>query len=206
MKIVYESYKHLKYAISYPDTYREGDKYPIIFYTHGAGSRGESLELLNIDSIIKNNPSVESFIIVAPQCYADTWFEIFEQLIDFCVYVYAQPFTDKTRFYSCGVSMGGYTAYQLMMSRPQLFAAGIVCCGGGMYWNSARLRDIPLIAAHGAQDTVVLPCESEHMVKYINLNGGNAELKIYDECAHNCWDNVFTDKKYFDWLLSHRRR
>ena len=202
MKIQQAEYKKLKYVISYPDTYKNDEKYPVIFHTHGAGSRGTNLSTLNIDVPIRNNPSAEDFIIVSPQCYADTWFEIFEQLIEFCEYIYDQPFTDKTRFYSSGISMGGYTAYQLMMSRANLFSAGIVCCGGGMYWNASRLKNIPLRVFHGEQDKTVLPCESENMAKHINALGGNATLTVYPECAHNCWDNVFTNKENFDWLLS----
>ena len=106
MKIMQGVYKKLKYVISYPDNYREEEKYPVIFHTHGSGSRGADLSKLNIDVPIRNNPSANNFIIVAPQCYADTWFEIFEQLIKFCEYIYEQPFTDKTKFYSSGRMMG----------------------------------------------------------------------------------------------------
>ena len=202
MKIQQAEYKKLKYIISYPDTYENGEKYPVIFHTHGAGSRGTDLSTLNIDVPVRNNPSAEEFIIVSPQCYADTWFEIFEQLIEFCEYIYEQPYTDQTRFYSTGISMGGYTAYQLMMSRPNLFSAGIVCCGGGMYWNAGRLKDIPLRIFHGEKDKVVLPCESKNMAEHINANGGSAQLTLYPECDHNCWDKVYTNKENFDWLLS----
>lgn len=205
MKIHQSEYKKLKYVISYPNGYKAEEKYPVIFHTNGAGSRGADIKMLNIDVPIRNNPSADDFIIVAPQCYADTWFEIFEQLIDFCEYIYNQPFTDKTRFYASGISMGGYAAYQLMMSRPNLFSAGIVCCGGGMYWNAGRLKDIPLRIFHGVQDKTVLPCESEHMSERINECGGNAILTLYPECDHNCWDKVYTNKENFDWLLSQRK-
>lgn len=202
MKISWTSYKKLKYVISYPNNYSADKKYPVIFHTHGAGSRGTDLSSLNVDVPILNNPSAEDFIIVAPQCYTDTWFDIFEQLIDFCEYIYGQSYTDKTRFYSSGISMGGYAAYQLMMSRPKLFSAGLICCGGGMYWNAGRLIDIPLRIFHGAQNTTVLPCESEHMTERINQYGGSAKLTIYPDCTHNCWDKVYTNKENFDWLLS----
>lgn len=203
MKIVSSKFKNLQYVVSYPDVFKKKEKYPVIFHTHGAGSRGTDLNILNIDVPIKNNPAAEDFIIVAPQCYADTWFEIFEQLIEFCEYVYNQDYTDKTRFYSTGISMGGYAAYQLMMSRPELFTAGLVCCGGGMYWNAMRLKDIPLRIFHGAHDTTVLPCESENMAERINQAGGKAALTVYIECEHNCWDKVFTNKENFEWLLAH---
>ena len=202
MRLLREKLKNRHYIISYPNGYEDGKEYPVIFHTHGAGSRGTDLDKLNIAVPIYNNPSAEDFIIVSPQCYADTWFEIFEQLIEFCEYIYEQPFADKTRFYSSGISMGGYTAYQLMMSRPKLFAAGIVCCGGGMYWNASRLKDIPLRIFHGEKDVVVLPCESENMARRINVLGGNVTLTLYPECDHNCWDKVYTNKENFDWLLS----
>jgi predicted peptidase len=198
-------FKKLKCVISYPNDYKGSEKYPVIFYTHGAGSRGNDLSLLNIDVPIRKNVSANDFIIVVPQCYANTWFEIFEQLIEFCEFVYNQPFTDKSRFYASGVSMGGYAIYQLIMSRQKLFTAGIVCCGGGMYWNAGLLKDIPLRIFHGLQDKVVLPCESKNMAKKINQFGGKAELVLYPQCEHNCWDKVFTNKENFEWLLSQRK-
>lgn len=205
MKLLCQKYKRLQYLISFPNGYIEGKSYPVIFHTHGAGSRGNDLAALNVTAVMHDNPEADKFIIVAPQCYADTWFEIFEQLIEFCEYIYAQPFTDKTRFYSSGISMGGYAAYQLMMSRPHLFAAGIVCCGGGMYWNASRLKEIPLRVFHGEQDLVVLPRESEIMVEKINQSGGNATLKTYPECDHNCWDKVYANIENYTWLLSQRK-
>jgi predicted peptidase len=77
MKIITRQFKKLQYVISYPNNYIENKRYPVIFHTHGAGSRGTDLSALNIDVPIRNNPSAEDFIIVAPQCYVDTWFEIF---------------------------------------------------------------------------------------------------------------------------------
>ena len=205
MKVTASGYKKLKYLISYPNDYEAGKIYPVIFHTHGAGSRGTDLSKLGINHIITNNPSADDFIIVVPQCYADTWFEIFQELIEFCEYIYEQPFTDKTRFYSSGTSMGGYAAYQLMMSRPNLFAAGFVGCGGGMYWNAGRLKDIPIMIFHGEKDTIVLPCESKNMADRINRCGGKAILTLYPECDHDCWTKAYSDKRHFDWLLSNRR-
>ncbi|GHT98182.1 hypothetical protein FACS1894142_4170 [Spirochaetia bacterium] len=78
-------------------------------------------------------------VIAAPQCYADTWFEIFEQLLEFVDYVTLLPFIDRSRIYLSGISMGGYAAWQLGMARPYLFAAAVICCGGGLYWNAGKL-------------------------------------------------------------------
>ena len=205
MKIKKERFKKLDYVLAFPDGYKEGVRYPVLFDTHGAGGRGTDINALDTTVLIDRNPCRESFVIVMPQCYADTWFEIFEQLIEFCEHIYNMPFTDKSCFYCSGTSMGGYTAYQLMMSRPELFAAGLVCCGGGMYWNAGRLKKIPLRIFHGGKDDVVYPRESEIMAERINAWGGNATLKIYPELGHNCWDATFSDPDNYEFLLSNKK-
>ena len=40
------------------------------------------------------------------------------------------------------------------------------------------------------------------MAKAVNLKGGRAELILFPELAHNCWDAVYTDESNFDWFLS----
>ena len=208
MKLQEKSFKNLKYCLWLPENFNAKKKYPVIFFTHGAGSRGNDLNKLE-----QNHPVLqrilgyaEEAVICAPQCAKDTWFDVFESLIALTEFIHGRAYADKKKFYGIGASMGGYAMIQLMQSRPQLFTAGIICCGGGMYWNAGRLKDIPLRIFHGKQDTVVLPCESEHMSERINECGGNATLTLYPECAHNCWDKVFTNKENFDWLLSHARK
>lgn len=34
------------------------------------------------------------------------------------------------------------------------------------------------------------------------MHGGHAELILFPELAHNCWDTVYSSEKNFDWLLS----
>ena len=69
---------------------------------------------------------------------------------------------DKSRVYVVGASMGGYATWQLAMSRPELFAAIIPICGGGMYWNAGRLIHMGVWVFHGEEDITVLPQESKN--------------------------------------------
>lgn len=39
-------------------------------------------------------------------------------------------------------------------------------------------------------------------VKAVNLAGWHAELILYPELAHNCWDAVYTDESNYDWMVS----
>lgn len=48
-------------------------------------------------------------------------------------------FADSERIYGIGASMSGYGIRQLAMSCPDIFAAIVPICGGGMYRNAERL-------------------------------------------------------------------
>lgn len=198
----------LRYTIRYPETYREGQKYPVILFLHGAGTRSSDLAVLN------NNPYFTitgkhadfPFITVAPQCPAEhTWFDLFEQLKALAEKTAAEPFADRDRLYLVGASMGGYATWQLAMSLPHLFAAIVPICGGGMYWNAARLKSVPVWAFHGAKDETVLPEESEKMVEAVNRRGGTAKLTVYPENAHDAWSDTYENPAVFAWLLEHTK-
>ncbi|MBQ3506514.1 MAG: hypothetical protein IJA89_07075, partial [Clostridia bacterium] len=97
---------------------------------------------------------------------------------------------------------GGYTTWQMAMTHPEWFAAIVPICGGGMYWNAARLKDMGVWAFHGADDKTVLPEESEKMVNRVNVCGGNAKLTVYEGVAHNAWTPAFQTKELWDWLFT----
>ena len=186
----------------FPSGFDENKKYPVIFHVHGAGSRGNDVSVLNAQAIL--NKAKESddfpFVVILPQCYLDTWFDLFERLKDAVILATNLPFADKNKFYLSGVSMGGYAAWQLLTSMPQTFAAAIICCGGGMYWNAARIKT-PVWAFHGTDDMTVLFEESVKMVEAVNRNGGKAKLTTFDKVAHNCWDLAYSRNDVYEWLL-----
>ncbi len=201
------TYKKLGYVTRYPESFDENEKYPLVFYIHGAGGRGTDITKISTHSCFSDTePYLKGAVTVAPQCYADTWFDIFEQLIDFVESEINKHYIDKERVYLIGASMGGYTAWQLAMSRPELFAAIIPICGGGMYWNAGRLKNTAVWAFHGEIDGTVKCEESRKMVDKINEVGGNAKLTVYPDTNHNSWTPTLTDPKVLEWLLSQKNR
>ena len=115
-------------------------------------------------------------------------------------------YVDRERIYLMGSSMGGYGAWQLAMSRPEIFAAVAPICGGGMYWNAGRLKNTPVWAFHGDSDCIVLPEESRKMVDAVNKCGGKAYLTIYENTAHNAWTPTFKDPEVWKWMLSNKNQ
>ena len=74
-----------------------------------------------------------------------------------------------------------------------------------MYWNSGRLKDMPVWAFHGEKDPVVLCDESRHMVEGINRRGGKAKLTVYPDLEHNSWDATYSNPETWEWLFVQKR-
>lgn len=196
-------FEQMQYVVNFPNHYIEGKKYPVILFLHGAGSRGN-----DINKIINNPYFTEAagkpdfpFISVVPQCHENTWFDVFQTLKKLVCHVSCAEYTDPTRIYIMGVSMGGYATWQLAMSMPEYFAAIVPMCGGGMSWNADRLKNVPVWAFHGKKDIWVYPEESDRMVKAVNKCGGNARLTIYPEAGHDAWTSTYRTPEVFEWLL-----
>lgn len=197
----------LKCVIGYPAAYEKGHKYPVIIFLHGAGSRGEDVEILKNNPYFKIISQYENFpfISIAPQCSKNTWFDQFEALQRMTEEITTYEFADSAKIYLMGASMGGYAVWQLAMSMPEMFAAIVPICGGGMYWNAARLANVPIWAFHGALDKTVLVEESIKMVEEVNKNKGRAKLTVYPENGHDAWSNTYANFEVFQWLLTHKK-
>ena len=205
MSIKTNVFEGIQYAVRYPNGYTEGEKYPVILFLHGAGSRGEDISNVTTHSFLHRPDKWPDFkfIIVAPLCHENTWFDLFERLKRFSYFIAGQDWADASRFYLTGNSMGGYGTWQLAMSMPELFAAIAPLCGGGMYWNAGRLANVPVWAFHGARDKSVFMEESVKMVNAVNKRGGNARLTIYPENGHNCWTDTYGNPALYEWFLTH---
>ena len=205
MNVKADIFEGMQYAVRFPENYNEGEQYPILFFLHGAGTRGNDINNILTHSFLRRPEKWQDFkfIIVAPLCHNNTWFDHFETLKRFALFIAEQPYADKSRIYLTGNSMGGYGTWQLAMSMPELFAAIAPLCGGGMYWNAGRLANVPVWAFHGARDKSVFVEESIKMVNAVNKRGGNARLTIYPENGHNCWSDTYANPALYTWFLTH---
>ena len=199
-------FENMQYVIRYPKNHVEGEKYPVLLFLHGAGTRGTDIQLLHNNAFFNLTAEHKDFpfICVAPLCHENTWFDLFQNLKSFVGHILTMPCTDPERLYLIGNSMGGYATWALAMSMPEYFAAIVPICGGGMYWNAARLVNTPVWAFHGGKDNVVFVEESVKLVDAVNANGGNAKLTIYPEHMHDSWSDTYKNEQVFQWLLSHK--
>lgn len=197
-------FENMKYLLSYPEDFSSDKKYPLIIYLHGAGSRGETTKTLrgNAPMARLTAHQTRGYILLAPLCSVNNWNENMSTLIALVDHIRQQEYIDIKRVYLTGNSMGGYGTWELAAQRPDWFAAAMPLCGGGMPWRTQVLVDVPIRAFHGLRDTVVDPLESLEMAKALNRRQGHAELILFPELAHNCWDTVYSCDENYDWLLS----
>ena len=206
MKVEFFEIDGLEYLIRYPEGFCTSERYPAVMYLHGAGNRGSKIESLAQDLFFLEFEKHDlPMLVVAPVCSENTWFDMWERLEKLTEHISALDFVDSDRLYLIGVSMGGYATWQLSMSLPQLFAAAVPICGGGMYWNAERLKNVPVWAFHGGLDIYVFPEESRKMVDAVNAYGGEAKLTVYPDNGHDAWTDTFRNRQVFEWLLSQRR-
>ncbi|MBR2883711.1 MAG: prolyl oligopeptidase family serine peptidase [Clostridia bacterium] len=186
------------------------DNLPLIIQLHGAGERGAGNdELFKVDvhgfsEYLKD--AQKDCIVIMPQCPVNTfWAARVESIIRFVEQLTEEYSVDKDRVYLTGLSMGGYGTWFSAMASPKLFAAIAPVCGGGMAWNAAVLKKIPIWAFHGAEDAVVSPTQSDEMVAKLQALGANIRYSRIEGVGHNVWENAYTEE-LFEWLLSNKRK
>jgi len=200
----------LRYLLFLPRDYGTSpeEKWPLILFLHGAGERGDNLELVKIHGIpkiVERQPGFP-FIAVSPHCPDETmWWNhqrTLKALLDEIVANYA---VDTARIYLTGLSMGGYGTWGLAMAYPKLFAAIAPICGGGFPEFASALKDVPIWAFHGAEDDVIKLEVGQRMVDALQACGGNVRFTVYPGVGHDSWTQTYDNPELYEWFLQHRR-
>jgi len=204
-----ENHHNFSYVKYLPKDFDETKEYPLVIFLHGAGERGDDLDIAMRYGYMKHvreSGREYPFIFVAPQCpYEKYWGCFTESLIAFVDDMIASLPVDKKRVYLTGLSMGGTGTWMLAMACPEKFAAIAPICGSGIYWNAIAVKDLPIMMYHGDCDAIVPVMESVNMLTAVNKLGGNAKLEICNGVAHNAWDYAYEGDTLYNWLLSHKK-
>jgi len=216
----------LPYRMLSPSVVEKGRKYPLILFLHGAGERGTD----NERQLIHGSKGIlqyaethgQNFFYLAPQCPENQrWVEV-----DWSLPAHTMPVqpsapmklvmelldrmtdelpVDKDRIYICGLSMGGFGTWDLLMRQPDRFAAAIPICGGGDVAGASLIRHIPIWAFHGSLDQTVSPERTRQMVEALERAGGIIRYTQYPEAHHNAWTKTFQNPEVWDWLFAQKK-
>ncbi|GGG99199.1 phospholipase [Parapedobacter pyrenivorans] len=221
----------LPYRILYPENYDSQGNYPVLFFLHGAGERGNDnakqlthgAKLFLTDSMRHSFPA----IVIFPQCPVDSYWsnvDIQSQVEgkrEFYFRTSGRPSTgmalflklmkhtlkneavDENRIYIGGLSMGAMGTYEALRRKPKVFAAAFAICGGDHTFNVRKYAHVPLWIFHGEQDDVVPPTHSHAIVAELKRLGASPKYTFYPTANHNSWDAAFAEPELLPWLFSH---
>lgn len=221
LNITSQSYKEAElahygkgYLLYLPEGYEEQpDKtWPLIFFLHGYGDRGDNVFLLAKASpfmfIREQGPL--PFIIVAPLLSANEGYSSFpEDYLDGVLReIQANYRVDPKRMYLTGLSMGGEAAYRFAVHQPKTFAALAPLSAyvdSKTYADLARIKDVPVWAIHGAGDPLIPLTKGQQPVEALQEAGGDVRFTILENHDHDTWTDTYSDPEFYDWLLQHQR-
>ncbi len=199
---------------------------PLVVFLHGVGERGYDNErqLLNGVLAFAEGEQFRRFpcYVLAPQCPPDarwsgadirtavTWSEtptepmrLLMLLIEHVLREH--PDIDPRRVYLTGLSMGGAGVFDLLMRRPEWFAAAIPLCAGGDPAQAHRIRGVALWVFHGRLDEVVPPFRSRHIVAALRRQGQRVRYTEYASLAHAIWHQTYYNPEVMRWLFAQRK-
>ena len=197
---------HMDYLLYLPKDYEKKEAWPLLLFLHGAGERGNDLELVKRHGPPKLIEAGREFpfLVVSPQCPANRWWDTgaLTMLLDELIARYR---VDQDRIYVTGLSMGGYGTWSLASQTPERFAAIVPICGGGERYWARSMKQLPVWVFHGAKDAVVPLERSQEMVEALKKQGGNVKLTVYTDAGHDAWTETYNNPQLYEWLLEQKR-
>jgi predicted peptidase len=197
----------MDYLLYLPKDYYKQEAWPLVLFLHGAGERGDDLELVKKHGPPKLIGEGKEFpvIIVSPQCRKDVWWEPIEltALLDEVIKSHK---VDEDRIYVTGLSMGGFGTWRLAAFTPHRIAAIAPICGGGEPYWARRFSHLPTWAFHGAKDKGVPLERSQKMIDALKEKGGDPKLTVYPDAAHDSWTETYNNPEFYEWLLAQKRK
>lgn len=208
------------------DAATTGARYPLVIFLHGSEERGND----NVSQMVNGvHAFCEKWVrekhphyLLVPQCPTDVrwggahadWpnlypskptlagrmvLELIEKMLQ------EHPDIDPNRIYITGLSMGGIGTFDLLMRRPDLFAAGMPVCGGGDAKYAEKIKDIPLWVFHGSLDESVYPRCSRLIVDRLKQLGSSVKYTEYSTMNHDIWNITYYNPDVLEWLFAQKK-
>jgi predicted peptidase len=216
-----------RYRLRSPSKIEKGKQYPLVFFLHGAGERGDDnkKQMRHFPQLWGKKAYTDAFdcFVLAPQCrtgkkwVAIPWskerssplpkepsHQMRAALMAYEATLKAHPI-DEARIYLTGLSMGGYGSWYLAARYPKRFAAVAPICGSGPEESAARLKDVKIWAWHGDQDRAVPVSCTRRMIAAIKKAGGKPEYTELPGVGHGSWGQAYRPNGVLRWMFEQKR-
>ncbi len=186
---------------------------PLVLFLHGGRDRGTDLNGLlkwGLPRFVDLSGSLP-YVFAAPQIpEGQTWVDRESDLIALLDNLIASNPIDPSRVILSGFSLGTAGAWHIAASHPGRFA-GLVAVSGRVpktleESQLAALKEIPIQIFQGGQDQNLSVEDAQHIVDTLRKLGGTVDFTVLADGDHFIADEVYSDPKLQQWLVSQRRR
>ncbi|MEI6972926.1 MAG: prolyl oligopeptidase family serine peptidase, partial [bacterium] len=200
-----------------------GKRYPLVVFLHGAGGMGSErktgrmgdgagqfVETMTEDCyfFMPQASQIWSGVPWAPAPYSmkENDPDVLNNAVIECIeWLIENNAVDKDRVYIAGTSMGSMGMWDLACRKPELFAAGISCCGGFDASKAKKISKIKFRIFHGDADNIVPEAGSQAMYAALKEAGADVAYHVYPGGNHFIWEQTYRNKENIDWLFKQRR-
>lgn len=192
----------VRYLLRRPTGKAPADGWPLLIYLHGAGAKGNRLDLVAREPLLQLAATghAAKWLIACPQCPAERSGFCVEDLDRWLDDLLATLPADPRCVCLTGQSMGGRGAYEWAYERASRFAALLPVCAFGLPALAPRLRGLPVWSFHGARDEVVPVARAEEMHAALRAAGVAARFNRLARGAHAIGRQVYARKEVWKWL------
>ncbi|MDZ8056295.1 MAG: dienelactone hydrolase family protein [Aulosira sp. ZfuVER01] len=186
---------------------------PLVLFLHGARDRGNDLNVLLKWGLPRfvNESSALPYFFLAPQLpEGQTWVERESDVIALLDNFIASRSIDPSRVIISGFSLGTAGAWHIAASHRDRFA-GLVAVSGRVpntleESQLAALKEIPIQIFQGGKDEKLSVEDTQQIVDTLHRLGGTVDFTLIPEGDHFIADEVYSDPKLQQWLISQSRR
>jgi predicted peptidase len=186
---------------------------PLVLFLHGARDRGTDLNVLlkwGLPRFVNESNSLPYFFLAPQLPEGQTWVERESDVIALLDNLIASRSIDPSRVILSGFSLGTAGAWYIAASHPGRFA-GLVAVSGRVpntleASQIAALKEIPIQIFQGAKDEKLSIEDTQQIVDTLHGQGGTVDFTILPEGDHFIADEVYSNPKLQQWLISQSRR
>lgn len=186
---------------------------PLVLFLHGARDRGTDLNILltwGFPRFVDTSDSLPYFFAAPQLPEGQTWVERESDVIALLDELIASHPIDPSRVILSGFSLGTAGAWHIAASNRDRFA-GLVAVSGRVpqileETQLAALQEIPIQIFQGGKDEKLSIEDTQEIVDTLRGVGAKVDFTILSEGDHFIADEVYSDPKLQEWLISQSRQ
>lgn len=212
----------MPYRLFIPDEKARQQPLPLVVWLHGASGAGTDNKAQitaggnDVGSRLWVKPEIQAkfpAFVVAPQSPGtQMWgkpgsvgLTPYAQLVVDLIDTLATEFgIDRDRVYLIGQSRGGIGVWDLIIKRPDVFAAAVPLCAQGDPTKVRAAAGVKVWVFHGEKDPMTVE-NARAMVTAFKAAGGTVRYTEYPDAGHEIWTKVFAEPELPAWLFAQKR-